>query len=61
MHGTFPHMLASILTSPLRRTPQTAIQEFGDIVDRAAFLLGESIESFGEDHLGSADPADRDI
>jgi broad specificity phosphatase PhoE len=45
LHDTFPYKqnVGIILTSPLRRTLQTTIEGFSDIIDRAAFLHGKSI------------------
>lgn len=45
LHDTFPHKqnVGMILTSPLRRTLQTAIEGFSDIIDHAAYLPGNSV------------------
>lgn len=44
LRDDFPYKenVGMIITSPLRRTLRTAIEGFGDIIDRAAFLPGDS-------------------
>lgn len=44
LHDDFPHKenVGMILTSPLRRTLQTTVEGFSDIIDHAAFLPGKS-------------------